>query len=75
MENTQIIPESTVNYLGAILDRRLIFGKHISYATEKARKTAAALVKLLPNLQGPKASKTRVIYNTVQSIILYGAPV
>ena len=38
MENTQIIPELTDNYLEVILDRRLIFGKYISYVTEKKNK-------------------------------------
>ena len=72
MENIRIIPESTINYLGLILDRRLVFGKHISHATGKTRKIAAALGKLLPNPEGAKASKRRS-YATQCS--LYGAPV
>ena len=47
MENTQIIPELTVNYLEVILDRKLIFGKYISYVTEKNKKNSSGLREVI----------------------------
>ena len=47
----------------------------IEHVMEKASKTARALGTLLPNIKVPKANKRKVLYSTVQSIILYGAPI
>jgi hypothetical protein len=60
---------------GILLDRRLLFGKHIEAACEKTRKVMRALCSVLPNVRGATANKRRVMAMATQSIILYGAPI
>jgi hypothetical protein len=73
--NCRINPAPWVKYLGVTLDRGLRFGRHIKEVTEKAAKTAKALGSILPNVNGPRSSKRRVLCAVIQSIILYAAPV
>ena len=42
---------------------------------DKARKTARAIGPLLPKIKRPKTNKRKVLYSTVQSIIIYAAPI
>ena len=65
----------TVKYLGEKVDRKLTDWPHIRDAAEKAAKMAAALARLMPNTNGPKPNKRRIVMSVILSIMLYGAEV
>jgi len=62
-------------YLGVILDRRLTFAAHINTVATKASRSAAALARIMPNINGPSQSKRRLLATVVESQLLYAAPV
>lgn len=61
MDDTEIIPVNQVNYLGVTIDRHLSFGKHVTRACEKAKKTLKTLNALLPNRSGPSNKKRTIL--------------
>ena len=67
--------KETVKYLGEIVDRKLTHWAHIRAAVDKAEKMVASLSRLMPNINGPKSSKRRVLMSVAHSILLYGAEV
>lgn len=67
--------ESTMKYLGLVLDSRWNFGPHFEQLVPKLMSVAAALARVLPNLGGPNASCRRLYVGIVRSMALYGAPV
>lgn len=60
-----------MKYLGVILDTRLSFGKHVETVAKKASASAAALARLMQNIQW----KIRLLGSVVESQLLYAAPV
>lgn len=64
-----------ISYLGVQLDTRLSFGQHVARAAEGARKAAAALSRLMPNVGGQRQSKRKLLMSVVSSRLLYGAQV
>ncbi|CAK1585034.1 unnamed protein product [Parnassius mnemosyne] len=67
--------ESTLKYLGLVLDGRWNFVEHFRRLAPKLERTGAAFRRLLPNLGGPNASCRRLYAGIVRSMALYGAPV
>jgi len=66
---------SKIRYLGVILDKNLTFAPHVDTATKKASHMAAALARLMPNVNGPSQCKRRLLATVVESQLLYAAPV
>jgi len=67
--------QNHLRYLGVILDRRLTFAAHINTVSTKASRSAAALARIMPNVNGPSQSKRRLLASVVESQLLYAAPV
>lgn len=72
---TQISVESTMKYLGLVLDSRWKFNSHFQRLAPKLMGVAAALGGLIPNLRGANAGCRRLYMGVVRSMALYGAPV
>nr|XP_049691667.1 uncharacterized protein LOC126053518 [Helicoverpa armigera]XP_049704749.1 uncharacterized protein LOC126056273 [Helicoverpa armigera]XP_049706070.1 uncharacterized protein LOC126056578 [Helicoverpa armigera] len=71
----RIAVESTMKYLGLVLDSRWEFGPHFRRLVPKLMGAAGALSTLLPNMGGPSAACRRLYVGIVRSMALYGAPV
>ena len=56
-------------------DRKLTHWAYISAAADKAEKMVASLSRFMPNINGPKSSKRRVLMRVTYSILLYGAEI
>ena len=67
--------KTSIKYLGVQLDRRLSFGEHLKIAAAKAIQCRANLTRLMPNINGPREAKRRLVASVVQSKLLYAAPV
>ena len=65
----------SIKYLGVKLDRRLSLGEHLQIATAKAIQCGTALIRLMPNIGGPREAKRRLVTNVVNSKLLYAAPI
>lgn len=72
---TELSPTTAIKYLGVWLDTKLTFAEHINRTVQKAEKTMTAILSLMPNIGGPRASKRRILISVVQSQLLYAAPV
>ncbi|CAK1592748.1 unnamed protein product [Parnassius mnemosyne] len=60
--------ESTLKYLGLVLDGRWNFVEHFRRLAPKLERTGAAFRRLLPNLGGPNASCRRLYAGIVRSM-------
>lgn len=69
----EIQSQSSLKYLGVVIDERLLFKEHIHRACDKAARVTTALARLMPNIGGPRNSRRRLITNVVSSILLYAA--
>lgn len=70
-----IAVESTMKYLGLVLDSRWNFGPHFTRLAPRLLGAASALSRLLPNLGGPDSSCRRLYMGVIRSMALYAAPV
>ncbi|XP_046974740.1 uncharacterized protein LOC124541011, partial [Vanessa cardui] len=70
-----IAVESTMKYLGLVLDSRWNFEPHFTRLAPRLLGAASALSRLLPNLGGPNSSCRRLYMGVVRSMALYAAPV
>lgn len=75
VRNNDIRHAKSIKYLGVVLDDNLNFAGHVRMINEKASKRALSLMKLLPNVGGPRWAKRLMLSGVVQSIVLYAAPV
>ncbi|KAJ8917890.1 hypothetical protein NQ315_002582 [Exocentrus adspersus] len=76
IERTEhITPGKELKYLGVTIDRGMTFGRHVDGVCQKAGRTAAALMRLMPNIGGPGQMTRRVLAEVVNSVILYAAPI
>ena len=57
------------------MDRRLSFGEHPKIAANKTIQCGAKLARLMPNIDGPREAKRRLVASVVYSKLLYAAPV
>ena len=62
-------------YLEVQLDRRLSFGEHLKIAAAKANQCGATLALLMPNIDGPREAKRRLVASVVHSKLLYATQV
>lgn len=75
IQGCHIPVERAIRYLGVRLDTRLSFVNHATTVAAGARKAAAALGRLMPNVSGPTQSKRKLLMSVVHSRLLYGAEV
>lgn len=75
ISGARIAVESTMKYLGLVLDSRWEFGPHFRRLAPKLMGAVGALSTLLLNLVGPSASCRQLYVGIVRSMALYGAPV
>lgn len=73
IQECQVPVKRSLRYLGVQLDTRLSFIEHVGTVTVGAKKAAAALGILMPNVGGPSQSKRSLLMNVVHSWLLYGA--
>lgn len=71
----RITPANHVKYLGVWFDKGRKFKVHLLKVREKADKVANSLLRMLPNVGGPRSSRRRLVASVVDSMILYAAPV
>lgn len=64
-----------IRYLGVMIGEYTSFDEHIKTVVRKAEEKIAKLVRVMPNIGGPKSTKRQIIYGAVNSILLYAAPV
>lgn len=67
--------DSTIKYLGLILDKDWTFNDHFNYIEEKISRVSRALSALMPNLRDPREKKRKLYAHVIGSIINYGAPI
>jgi len=75
VQGFQVPVKRDIRYLGVRLDTRLSFVQHAISVASGARRAAAALGRLMPNVGGPSQSKRSLLMSVVQSRLLYGAQV
>jgi len=75
IQGHQIPPKPAIRYLGVQLDTRLSFIEHTSNVAAAARKLAAALGRLMPNVGFPTQAKRQLLMSVVHSRLLYGAAI
>ncbi|XP_070855029.1 uncharacterized protein [Drosophila suzukii] len=73
--STPIETSASIKYLGVLIDHRLSFKTHLSYAAAKASRSTAAISRMMANTRGPKQHSRRIIATVVTSTILYAAPI
>lgn len=74
--NNVIRPETTVKYLGVILDQKLNFDSHIVNARNKASKAMCAFYPLRAETSKLNLKNKNVVYKTmIRPIITYAAPI
>ena len=67
--------KKSIKYQRVQLDRRLNFGEHLQIANAKAIQCGAALIRLMPNIGGPREAKRRLVASVVNSKLRYAAPI
>lgn len=70
-----IATRRSMRYLGVHLDQDWSFKAHVDYIEEKAMRISQRLGRLMPNLRGPVEKKRKLYATTVNSVIMYGAPI
>ena len=73
--DNEIVSRRCLKYLGVWFDMDMKMTEHVKNVTSRASDVATRLCRLMPNIGGPRSSKRRVIAGTVNSIVLYGAPI
>lgn len=58
-----------------MIDARLNFKHHVQHVGTKASVLGATLLRLMPNIGGPKQKKWELLTSVVTSVITYGTPV
>ena len=75
VKNTKIKSKTAIKYLGVTFGKDLSFSEHIKVTANRANETAARLARIMPSIGGPRASRRKLLYATVKSILMYAAPV
>jgi len=71
----QVSTERAIRYLGVQLDIRLSFVEYVNTVAAGAKRVAAAIGRLMPNVGGPSQSKRSLLMSVVHSRLLYGTQV
>lgn len=74
LEGREIQWKKHLTYLGVEIDSRLSFGPHIEKVAKKAAEAGAMVGRLMPNVEGPREKKRRLLASVVMSRMLYAAP-
>lgn len=75
INNTEIVWNEEIKYLGITLDSKLIFRNHVSHTIKKCNKFICSLYSLLNKKSVLSKCKKILLYkNIVQQVILYGCP-
>lgn len=74
-KGVQIVSTDKLKYLGVLIDRRLSFNDHATYASRKAAMTAAALARIMPNVGGPRLLARKLLVAVTKAALLYAAPI
>lgn len=75
VNGTQVASTEALKYLGVLIDRRLSFKNHATYASRKAAITSAALARLMPNVGGPRMPARKLLVAVAKATLLYAAPI
>ena len=75
LEGTEVKWKNQVTYLGVDLDRKLNFRHHVIKAISKAIESRGNISRLMPNVEGPREVKRRILASVFHSKLLYAAPV
>lgn len=67
MEVETTLTKTAVDYLGVRLDLKLFYWKKIEYASDTVAHITAQLSKLMTNIGGPAARKTRLLVAVTES--------
>lgn len=70
-----INPTTEVKYLGLMFDSKKNFRRQTEMTTNKAIKTMSALSRIMTNAMKTRQAGRRLYYMTMESIVLYGAPI
>nr|XP_049461284.1 uncharacterized protein LOC125906478 [Anopheles coluzzii] len=65
----------SIKYLGVRVQDHLSWVPHVKEITLKATRIVHAVNRLMPNLHGPRTSKSRLLTNVADSTMRYAAPV
>lgn len=63
-----------VKYLGVLYDGNQMFKSHSKAVSEKALRRIGALSRIMPNQFGGGYQSRILLYKTIESIVMYGAP-
>ena len=74
IENEEIQWQRQMTYLGVEIDVGLNFGPHIEKIAKKGLETCARVARMMPNVNGPREKKRRLLAAVATSQILYAAP-
>jgi hypothetical protein len=69
----EILPVTSLKYLGVRMDRAMTFVPHVEEVAAKAEKMVAVLGRIMPNMKGPGSSRRKLLSAVVHSRLLYGA--
>lgn len=64
-----------LKYLGVELSRNLGYGHHIKRAAAKARATANALSRIMPNVGGSGQRSRKLLATVIHNQLLYASPI
>ena len=67
--------KGAIKYLGVTFGKDLHFAQHIKTTADKANEIATRLARAMPSIGGPRASRRKMLYTTVKSVMMYAAPV
>lgn len=73
--NKPLAASEAVKYLGVLFGGSKVFRAHVKNLTERALKTAGGLARIMPNHGGGGVYSRTLYYRTIESIVLYGAPI
>lgn len=69
------ISSGSVKYLGVIIDNNMTMKEHVIQTAQKLHERINSLSRIMATVNGPRASKKRLIANAVLSVMLYAAPI
>jgi len=75
VNGTQVTSQEYLKYLGVMIDHRLSFKDHASYARKNAAITASSLSRLMPNVGGPRHPARKLLVAAAKASLLYAAPI
>ena len=75
VKDSNIRSISAIKYLGVTFGKDLNFAEHVKKTADRANEIAARLARVMPSMGGARASKRKLLYAAVSSVMMYAAPV